>query len=82
MKLRVTVGDVDIRAEGLDMTRRQLVALMREAGSIALALAEASATGDDQSDIRPGPFGFSAHLDLDPERNLTEDSSEWFEESP
>lgn len=82
MRIKVTVGDVDVRLNGLDLTRRQLVALMREAGSIALALAEASTTDDDPSDARPAPFGFSAHLDLDPERNLVEDTSEWFEESP
>jgi hypothetical protein len=30
----------------------------------------------------PKSLGFTAHLELDPERNLQPDLEEWFEEAP
>lgn len=78
MKIRVTVGDVEIRAEGLQLTKQQLVNLMREATGLALMLGHSTS-----EDTEPrAALGFTAHLELDPSRNEEPDLSEWFEESP
>lgn len=78
MKVKITVGDVEITTQGMDLTPRQISAMLTRCASIALAL---NAT-DGEPDARPTATGFTAHLDLDPERNLGEDISEWFEEAP
>ena len=76
MKIRVVVGDIELHLDGLDLTKRQVVDLLREAAGVAALL-----TVPESDDPKPA-LGFTAHLDLDPERNLGEDLSEWFEESP
>lgn len=77
MKTRITVGEVDIRTE-LELTPRQLRRFLFDAANIAAAL-----TPPVPEEPEPkAPVGFTAHLDLDPDRNLLEDLSEWFEESP
>lgn len=80
MKVRITVGDLEIRTEGLQLTKRQLVNLLREMAGIALVTGAAAAPADDV-DSRAA-VGFTAHLELDPQRNDEPDLSEWFEESP
>lgn len=76
MKHRITVGEVDIRTD-LELTPRQLRRLLMDAAGVAAALAPTP----EEPEPRPA-LGFTAHLDLDPERNLGEDLSEWFEEAP
>ena len=72
MKVRIAVGDVDIRLEGLELTKRQVKDLLTSAASIALAL-----TGNEPEESRP-PIGFSAHIErADP---IEEDLSEYFED--
>lgn len=79
MKVRIVVGEVELRTDGLEISKRQLVQLMREAGSIALAVAASvPTTFEDTTDGKP--IGFTAQLELDPERNVGEDFSEWFED--
>lgn len=77
MKIKISVGAVEVEVDGLDLNRKQLQELMQQAGSIALAIEE----GSDEEESKQ-PIGFSASLELDPERNYDPDLSEWFEESP
>lgn len=75
MRLSLTIGGVEITISGVDLTPRQIKDLTRFAASIALALPRE----DIIADPGPGnPVGFTAHLDLDPERNLT--AADWYEE--
>lgn len=75
MDVKVSVGDVVVRLSGVEYSPRQVLALLRQAAGVAMAL-----QSEPESD-RP-VFGFSAQLELDPERNVEPDLSEWFEESP
>jgi hypothetical protein len=77
VKVRVAVGDVVVSVQGLDLTPRQITSLLHKAASIAVAINQ---TGDDEPETKTAATGFTAHLDLDPERNLQEDLSEWFED--
>lgn len=76
MKLRLVVGSVEIRLDGLDLTLPQLKALLNQAGSVALAVDKA----DDDDDTDSRPIGFTAHMELS--HYEEPDLSEWFEESP
>ena len=78
MKVKIVVGEVEIRLDGLDLTTRQISALLHKAGSIALAVG----SSPDEPEEQKHPIGFGASLELDPERNYEPDLSEWFEESP
>lgn len=78
MKGRITVGDVEIRIEGIDMTTRQFTRLLREVAGIAMLVTQTSGEEVEQRSA----IGFTAHLELDPQRNDEPDLSEWFEESP
>lgn len=77
MKIKIVVGDVEVNLTGLDLSKRQVIDILREAAGIA-TLMSLQPSSDDEA----RPIGFTAHLDLDPERNIPEDLSEWFEESP
>lgn len=76
MKMRITVGDVEIRTEGMDLTKQQVVNLLREMAGIALLTSGSSA---DDTEAK-SQLGFTAHLELDTERNAEPDLSEWFED--
>lgn len=78
MKLKVAMGDVEVTVHGMDLTPRQVSALVTKVASIAVALGQVG----EADEAKPTATGFTAHLDLDPERNLGEDLSEWFEEAP
>lgn len=75
MDITVTVGDVSVKLRDVDMTIRQIHALIRSTASIAVALAGSP----DPEPERP-PMGFAAHIERAPD--VYEDLSEWFEESP
>ncbi|HEY7822789.1 MAG TPA: hypothetical protein VIG24_08155 [Acidimicrobiia bacterium] len=77
MKIKISVGAVEMDLDGLDLNRRQLKELLEACGSIALAIEEGS--GEEEA---KQPIGFAAQMDLDPERNYEPDLTEWFEESP
>lgn len=78
MKVKVIVGEVEVSLQGLNLTPRQITALLHRAASVAVALGQ---TGETEPESKPTATGFTAHLDLDPERNLGEDLSEWFEDA-
>lgn len=78
MKIRVSVGDLEIRTDGLDLTKRQVVDLLRELAGIAVLLSGSSSEETEARQL----IGFTAHLELDATRNVEPDLSEWFEESP
>ena len=79
MKVKISIGAVELELDGLDLTRREIHHLLRSCGSIAVAIEES--TPSEEPEPKP-PVGFTAHIDLDPERNYEPDLSEWFEESP
>lgn len=79
MKVKVTVGEVEVSLSDVDLTSRQIAALINRCASIAVALGISS--GEEEPETKH-PLGFSAQLELDPERNLEPDLSEWFEEAP
>lgn len=81
MKVKVTVGEVEVTVTDADYTPRQVTALLHRCASIAVALG-ATATPEPEPEPRSAAAGFTAHLELDPERNLEPDLSEWFEEAP
>jgi hypothetical protein len=74
VKIRITIGDVDMRADGLDLTVAQLRNLTRLAASIALALPGSP----PEIDSNPAPIGFTANLERNTEPLV--DFSEWFED--
>jgi hypothetical protein len=73
MLVRITVGEVELRIEGVDWTRRQVTSLLTQVASIAVAL-----TGEPEPDPPQHPMGFTAQIERAPE--VYEDFSEWFEE--
>jgi hypothetical protein len=73
MLVKITVGEVELRIEGVDWTRRQITALLTQVASIAVAL-----TADSEPDPPQHPMGFTAQIERAPE--VYEDFSEWFEE--
>ena len=76
MKIRVVVGSVDIRLDGLDLDLNQIRRLLTQAGSIALAVDKPD--DDDDDDTAPRPVGFTAHLDI--ASPIEVDMSEWYDE--
>jgi hypothetical protein len=80
MKVKIAVGDVEVTLSGVDLTPRQVSALVTKAASIAVAITASAPEADPEP--RTVAAGFTAHLELDPERNLEPDLSEWFEEAP
>lgn len=78
MKVKVTVGEVEVSLSEVDLTPRQIAALINRCASIAVALG-ISASSEDEPETKH-PLGFSAHMELDPERNSIDIDPEWFEE--
>lgn len=67
MKVSLIVGGVEVTLSGVELTLRQVKDLMRSAGSIALALPrEPEIIGETD---KGHPIGFTASIDLDPERH-------------
>jgi len=66
MKVSLVVGGVEVTLSGVELTARQVRDLMRHAASIALALPR----DEPEITVEPEkhPLGFTAHVDLDPER--------------
>ena len=80
MKVKVTVGEVEVSLTDVDYTPRQVTALLHKCASIAVALG--ASAPEPEPEHKGAAAGFTAHLELDPERNLEPDLSEWFEEAP
>ena len=62
MKITVTIGEVNIKTQGVDLTVRQVKELTRLAASIALALPTPPAPIEYEPPS--APMGFTAHLEL------------------
>jgi hypothetical protein len=62
VKVTVTIGDIVIKTQGVEITVRQIKELTRLAASIALALPEP--TPEREPEPTPAPLGFTAHLEL------------------
>ena len=74
MDVTIVVGDVSVKLRDVELSTRQVHALLRSVAGIAVALG----VSEPESD-RP-PIGFAASIERAPE--VYEDLSEWFEESP
>jgi hypothetical protein len=72
MKVTVTIGEIVIKTQGVEVTVRQVKELTRLAASIALALP--APTIELAQEPPSAPLGFTAHLELATEL-ATED---WF----
>ncbi len=64
MKVTVTVGDIVIKTQGVEVTVRQIKELTRLAASIALALP--TPTIEMTQEPQSAQIGFTAHLELAP----------------
>jgi hypothetical protein len=80
VKVKVTVGEVEITVTDADYTPRQVTALLHRCASIAVALG--ASAPEPEPEHKGAAAGFTAHLELDPERNLEPDLADWFEEAP
>ena len=77
MKVRITVGEVELRTEGLELTARQVNAMLKRAALIAAGLSIAAQHVDDEP---KAPIGFSATVERLPEDIPKEDTSWYFDE--
>lgn len=73
MRVRIKVGEVDLRVDGLELTKRQVKDLLTSAASIAVAL-----VNDPEPEPERPPLGFSAHIER--AEPIEEDLSEYFED--
>jgi hypothetical protein len=74
MKIRITVGGVELRCDGLELTKRELTHLLQSVASVALAVVP---DPDPEPDPKT-PIGFSAHIER--AEPVEDDYSEFFEE--
>ena len=74
MKVKVAIGDVEVTMHGVDLTPRQISAFITRCASVALAMQQTTEAETTRA------VGFTAHLDLDPERNLVDVDPDWYEE--
>ena len=76
MRVRITVGDLELRFDGMDLTKRDIRSLMRQMVGYQVALNAAAQVEEKESP----PIGFAAQVERAPD--VVVDLSEWFEESP
>jgi hypothetical protein len=62
VKVTVSIGDIVIKTQGVEVTVRQIKELTRLAASIALALP--TPTIEVAQEPQSAPMGFTAHLEL------------------
>jgi hypothetical protein len=67
VKVTIAIGGVEVSVSGLDVDVAQVRSLMRHAASIALALPRDEPDAVLEMD-KSQPIGFTAHVDLDPDR--------------
>ena len=79
MKIRITVGEIDLRLDGMDITHRKLRGLIRYAVGAAAAVALTSQSDHDEPEAKQ-PMGFSATIERLPEEIPQEDLSWYFDE--
>ena len=56
MKIRITLGELEIRTEGLELTKRDVRQLLKDLASIGVALSECQPQAADEP---RQPMGFS-----------------------
>ena len=78
MRVRITVGEVDLRVDGVDLTKRDVLHLLKRASLIAAGLSIAAAMTHEEAER--APIGFSATVERLPEDIPKEDSSWYFDE--
>ena len=78
MKIRIAVGDVDIRLDDIDLTPRQVRGLIKYAVGAAAAMA-LTGSDNEETEVRQ-PVGFSATIERLPEEIPAEDLSWYFDE--
>jgi hypothetical protein len=78
VKIRIAVGDVDIRLDDIDLTHRQVRGLIRYAVGAAAAMALAGS--DTEEPEQRQPLGFSATIERLPEEIPREDLDWYFDE--
>ena len=76
MRIRISIGDLELRTDGIDLTKRDIRSLMRQMVAYSAALATTAQSEEKESP----PIGFAAHIERAPD--IVEDLSEWFEEAP
>ena len=74
MRVRVSVGEVEVRLDGVDVSVRQIRELMRLAAGLNLV-----GGGDGGDEARP-VIGFAASIERLPEEIPQEDISWYFDE--
>lgn len=79
MKIRITVGEVDVRIEDMDLTLRQLRGLFKYAVGAATALTVIGGDSETESDSK-APIGFAATIERLPEEIPSEDLSWYFDD--
>jgi hypothetical protein len=79
VKLRIAVGDVDIRLDDIDLTHRQMRGLIKYAVGAAAAMALTSQADSDDGEPK-SPIGFSASIERLPEDIPKEDLDWYFDE--
>lgn len=77
MKVTVQVANVLVQASGMDLTPRQIKALLLSCASIAIGMQGESVELEQEEPDR-APIGFSAHIERAPD--VADDYSEYFEE--
>lgn len=78
MRVRVSVGEVEVRLDGVEVSVRQVRELMRLAAGLN-AFGVVSSSVDGGGEERP-PIGFSAQIERLPEEIPQEDISWYFDE--
>jgi hypothetical protein len=79
MKIRITVGEVDVRLDGLDLTHRQVRGLLKYAVGAATALTVIGGESETETESK-APIGFAATIERLPEEIPADDLSWYFDE--
>ena len=75
MRIRITLGELELRTEGLELTKRDVRQLLKDLASIGVALAECQPTPAEEA---RAPIGFSVITErADP---AEPDYSEYFDD--
>jgi hypothetical protein len=80
VRVRIAVGDVDIRLDDLDLTLRQVRGLIKYAVGAAAAMAAVSPPETDETADPKHPLGFAATIERLPEEIPKEDLDWYFDE--
>jgi hypothetical protein len=80
VKIRIAVGDVDVRLEGVDLTLRQVRGLIKYCVGASAAVAITSQPESDAQPETAHPLGFSATIERLPQEIPQEDLDWYFDE--